>query len=566
MADSYIRQSTFADGDVISAEHGNKEFNQLVKAFHAINGHNHDGTQQGGASITDIADRDRTQTLGIRTTGVVGSVVDTDNTLAADDDGKLVSQKAIKAYIDSAASKAHVDSKAYTDQSIADVIIDEDDMVSDLDTKVPSQQSVKAYTDQAKAGAISQAALYTDQAKLDAVSQADLNRTNNLIDEDSMATNSATRPASQQSIVAYVNAQLSTATGNVTSGTVTNAEKLGNQLPSYYENIPERLGYTPIQQGGGNGQGTNKIYIGWGSSNALRLQVDGTDFGSTWPITSRDTQLLEGVSKATIVADAKANTVSTIAGVENRINVTPGQKMSVANEVHAAFSVYQPTPGSDAFVGFHVDGDYAAYFGIDGTTNKFVVGGWSMGSVKYAIYHEGNLPTALELNVVSQTQVSGSNVADTVVKRDAAGDVHCRLLRSEYGNQNTINGAMAFRMNSAENTFLRFCDDKAAIRAFLQVETFKHVGPVGLNIPDGYKNYDITLYNNVSTTTTLPPNPNLYDTVVIKKSRNIGTLTINASKNMYEDTNWNGGLSHNVTKACILSFIFDGSNWVLTVK
>mgnify|MGYP000276445019 CR=1 FL=1 len=43
------------------------------------------------------------------------------------------------------------------------------------------------------------------------------------------------------------------------------------------------VGYTPIQQGGGTSQGTNKVYIGWGS-NALNLQVDSTNFVSTWPI------------------------------------------------------------------------------------------------------------------------------------------------------------------------------------------------------------------------------------------------------------------------------------------
>ena len=43
------------------------------------------------------------------------------------------------------------------------------------------------------------------------------------------------------------------------------------------------LGFTPVQQGGGTGQGTNKIYIGWATSQ-LFLQVDATNFGATWPI------------------------------------------------------------------------------------------------------------------------------------------------------------------------------------------------------------------------------------------------------------------------------------------
>ena len=42
--------------------------------------------------------------------------------------------------------------------------------------------------------------------------------------------------------------------------------------------------FTPVQQGGGVGQGTNKIYIGWGSNSQLMLQVDSTGFGSTWPM------------------------------------------------------------------------------------------------------------------------------------------------------------------------------------------------------------------------------------------------------------------------------------------
>lgn len=43
------------------------------------------------------------------------------------------------------------------------------------------------------------------------------------------------------------------------------------------------LGFTPLQQGGGTGQGTNKVYVGWAGSS-LNVQVDSTNFGSTWPI------------------------------------------------------------------------------------------------------------------------------------------------------------------------------------------------------------------------------------------------------------------------------------------
>ncbi|GAA09691.1 hypothetical protein ATPR_2695 [Acetobacter tropicalis NBRC 101654] len=39
------------------------------------------------------------------------------------------------------------------------------------------------------------------------------------------------------------------------------------------------LGYTPVHQGGGAGQGTNSVYIGW-SGSYLKAQVDSTDLGN----------------------------------------------------------------------------------------------------------------------------------------------------------------------------------------------------------------------------------------------------------------------------------------------
>lgn len=39
------------------------------------------------------------------------------------------------------------------------------------------------------------------------------------------------------------------------------------------------LGFTPVQQGGGAGQGTNKVYIGW-ANGTLKCQVDASDQGS----------------------------------------------------------------------------------------------------------------------------------------------------------------------------------------------------------------------------------------------------------------------------------------------
>ena len=73
-------------------------------------------------------------------------------------------------------------------------LIDEDNMASDSATRPPSQQSVKAYVD---AGDLS------------------------LIDEDDMSTNSATRPPSQQSVKAYTDTTFAPKASPALTGTAT---------------------------------------------------------------------------------------------------------------------------------------------------------------------------------------------------------------------------------------------------------------------------------------------------------------------------------------------------------
>ena len=54
MGATYTRQSSYADGDVITAAHTNDEFNQLLAAFQASTGHTHDGTANEGGPITKL--------------------------------------------------------------------------------------------------------------------------------------------------------------------------------------------------------------------------------------------------------------------------------------------------------------------------------------------------------------------------------------------------------------------------------------------------------------------------------------------------------------------------------
>ncbi len=54
MGTEYTRQSTYTDGDTITAAHTNDEFDRLLSVFDATNGHTHDGTSAEGGPITKL--------------------------------------------------------------------------------------------------------------------------------------------------------------------------------------------------------------------------------------------------------------------------------------------------------------------------------------------------------------------------------------------------------------------------------------------------------------------------------------------------------------------------------
>jgi hypothetical protein len=94
----------------------------------------------------------------------------------------------------------------------------------------------------------------------------------------------------------------STITGsNIAANTVTGSNILDGSITAAdlaAGTAVTNLGFTPVQQGGGTGQATNKVYIGWNGAANLLLQVDSTNFGLIWPINisgySADSSRLEG--------------------------------------------------------------------------------------------------------------------------------------------------------------------------------------------------------------------------------------------------------------------------------
>ena len=100
---------------------------------------------------------------------------------------------------------------ARADARIAANLIDEDDLSSNSATRLPSQQSVKAYVDAQVAGKDNSDEIAEGSTNLYFTNaRADARITNALKDEDDMSSDSATHVPSQQSVKAFVTSQLAT--------------------------------------------------------------------------------------------------------------------------------------------------------------------------------------------------------------------------------------------------------------------------------------------------------------------------------------------------------------------
>jgi hypothetical protein len=79
--------------------------------------------------------------------------------------------------------------------------------------------------------------------------------------------------------------------------------------------------------------------------------------------------------------------------------------------------------------------------------------------------------TNLNADLLDGFNSAQASTVSTVAVRDASGDIVVRLVRSEFADQATISGAMAFRVNNSTDNYIRFVNDTPAIRTFLNVPT-----------------------------------------------------------------------------------------------
>ena len=96
----------------------------------------------------------------------------------------------------------------------------------------------------------------------------------NLADSKTAASATAVKKAYDRGSAGIAAAETAQATSTTAKNTANNALNVANTKQP-------NLGFTPIQQGGGTGQGTNKVYIGWATdASGLKAQADSTNLGN----------------------------------------------------------------------------------------------------------------------------------------------------------------------------------------------------------------------------------------------------------------------------------------------
>ena len=141
-------------------------------------------------------------------------------------------------------------------------------------------------------------------------------------------------------------------------------------------------------------------------TNSVATGTAPLSVASTTVVANLNADLLDGLDSTSFL---RSNANTTYSGGLFTVTTPAGSLGSNTGQVNT-LQVYQATLNTDAFMSFHVAGDYAVHFGVDGTSNDLFVGGWSAGAVKNRVIHAGNLVTSGS-TTVSTVKYNGTTAA-----------------------------------------------------------------------------------------------------------------------------------------------------------
>lgn len=162
-----------------------------------------------------------------------------------------------------------------------------------------------------------------------------------------------------------------------------------------------------ITSGTWQGSVISATYIDTAIARLASPTFTGTPTSPTAAVTTNTTQ----VATTAFVNAEIANDAIGKSGLQV-ITQAAGSTINTAGQVNT-LQILQPTAQADAFIAFHIAGDYAAHLGVDGTTNDLSYGGWSAGAVKYRVWHAGNQSTLLANTALTGTPTAPTATAGT---------------------------------------------------------------------------------------------------------------------------------------------------------
>lgn len=362
----YTRQSTFTDGDVITAAHSNDEFDQLVSSFDNATGHTHDGTSAEGAPITVVGPAQDVIVSGTQVLPKTNNTLDVGSATFKFKDGYFAGDVVAN----------NIASTSYN----SDIVPDTDDAydlgsvtnewkdlyidgVANIDSLVADTADIDAGTiDGAVIGGTTAAAgTFTDLTAtgntvlgdaatdtvtitadvasniipsaddtydlgasgsewkdiyIDGVAYVDsiampTTTVTDILDEDTMSSDSATALATQQSIKAYVDSQITANNelGELTDVTITTVAD--NEVLAYDSTSSEWINQTPAEAGLVSLTGTETLTNKTLTSAVLDTGVSGT------AILDEDNMASDSATQLATQQSIKAYVDSQVGGVSS---------------------------------------------------------------------------------------------------------------------------------------------------------------------------------------------------------------------------------------------------------
>ena len=361
---AYIRQSTFSDGDTIFASLLNNEFDQLLAAFNVSTGHTHDGSTTGdGGPISKLFSNaitfGKNENTDIAVTfdgssndGVITWMEDEDYFQYSDDILLSTTEKVL-----------FRDSAIYINSSTDGQL----DIVADTEVQIAATTvDINANAD--VSGTLTYGSLSDGAITITA-----------FVDEDNMSSNSATLVPTQQSVKAYVDAQL----------TASDLDFQGDSGGALSIDLDSET----LDIAGGTGIDTS------GSGNTLTVAIDSTVATLTGSQTLTNKILTSPVLNTGVSGTAILDEDDFASDSATQLATQQSIKAYIATQVAASDTLAEL---SDTNISTPSSGQILIYDGSDSFDNKTVSGDVTISSTGATTIGSGAVETAmLNANVIT---------------------------------------------------------------------------------------------------------------------------------------------------------------------